>query len=160
MRHDRDAFARRTNLTNGCNRNACGLNRPRATGIHFGGSDGNQQGTRRNQLQRIDCKRPANRVGFRKYGNVLANDAAARAQPASRARRAPVASPPSVGSCIACTTSPTFAAASAASTTLMPGSIRNRAARARTSASTRPRSCSDFSRARIAVTLDGDTAGQ
>jgi UMF1 family MFS transporter len=63
----------------------------------------------------------------------------------------PMASPPSVGSCMACTTSPTLAAASAAFTTLMPGSIRNRVARARRSASTRPCSRSGLSRARIAV---------
>jgi hypothetical protein len=65
--------------------------------------------------------------------------------------KSPVASPPSVGSCIACTDSPTSAAARAALTTLIPGSIRKRAARARRSASTCPRSRSAFSRARMAV---------
>jgi hypothetical protein len=73
IRHDRDALARRTHLTNHHNRNACRLN-GRQQPVRSVWRDGDQQRARRNQFQRIEGERTANRVGFRKHGNVLAND--------------------------------------------------------------------------------------
>jgi CheY-like chemotaxis protein len=64
---------RRTHLTNHHNRNACGLN-GRQDRVRSVWRDGDQQRARRNQFQRIERERTANRVGFAKHGNVLAND--------------------------------------------------------------------------------------
>ena len=73
IRHDRDALARRTHLTNHHNRNPCGLN-GRQDRVRSVWRDGDQQRARRNQFQRIKRERTANRAGFGKHGNVLAND--------------------------------------------------------------------------------------
>ena len=73
IRHDRDALVRRTHLTNHHNRNACGLN-GRQDRVRSVWRDGYQQRARRNQFQRIERERTANRVGFGKHGNVLSND--------------------------------------------------------------------------------------
>lgn len=72
-RHDRQAVDRRTHFTNRPNRNARGANglQDRVGAI---GSNGKQQRTRCNELQRIERERRANRLGFRKDGNLLVND--------------------------------------------------------------------------------------
>src|ERR1035437_9328768 len=73
IRHDRDALARPTHLTKYHNRNACGLN-GRQDRVRSVWRYGDQQRARRNQFQRIERERTADRVGFGKHGNRSEED--------------------------------------------------------------------------------------